>query len=384
MYKNVVIKKALKESVFKIASLVNCVIPKDDRIILLYSSNKGIWSNLKSIKDYLLENRYDEKYRIICGIESYEYAEKDTNRVTYYTKLKSFLIFLRSRHVFYTSGQIPIKPSPMQIVIHLDHGSANFKKCGAMTNINNGDEFFFTYYLAPSKVYIPIVMKEYLCKENNVKICGEACTDVMFGNYEKYDLGNYSAIILWTPTFRQSDYYGYDDSEEELLPMFDEKKYEELNDKLKLYKFKLIVKLHPGQDLSKYNKLMYSNLEIYSDVEFRNRGYDLYSMMPQMDYMLADYSSTFLQFLLLDKPMAFVVPDLEEYSEKRGFVFESYRDYMPGEFITTREELYDVFEAWSHGADNHKEERRRVKNLIHRYQDGNNAKRALEISKISL
>lgn len=42
---------------------------------------------------------------------------------------------LRTAHVFYSVGQLPIKPSSKQIVIHLRHGNANFKTIGFNTNI---------------------------------------------------------------------------------------------------------------------------------------------------------------------------------------------------------------------------------------------------------
>lgn len=384
MYKNVVVKRALKGTIFRAMSVINRVIPKCDKIILLYTANGGMWSNLKALKRYLLDYGYDKKYTIYCGIENMKYAESDTNRVTYCAKIKSILIFYRAKHVFYTSGQIPIKPSSTQIVIHLDHGAANFKKCGALTSINNGDEFYFTYYLAPSKVYIPIVIKEYKCKECNIRICGEACTDVMYGDYERYNLGEYSKIILWTPTFRQSDYYGYNDSEESILPMYSDEEYEELNQKLKDYNFRLIVKLHPGQDAPKSGLARFSNLSIYSDEEFSKNGYELYSMMVQVDYMIADYSSVFLQFLLLDKPVAFVIPDFDEYSRNRGFVFENPKDYMPGEHITCKAELYSLFATWGREEDIYGDQRKKVRDIIHFYQDGNNAKRAAELSQICI
>ena len=385
MVKNTYLKRFLKSTVFKGVTLLNRVIPKEDKYILLYSSNKGLWNNLKALKKYLLENKYDDKYKIIAGIEDMQYADKeDLDRILYVTRMKAYFYFLKAKHVFYTAGQIPIKPSKKQIVIHMDHGAANFKKCGAMSNINNGDEYFFTYYLAPSPIYIPIIKKSYLCKDENIKICGEASTDIMFADYKKYDLDEYSKTILWTPTFRQSDYFGYDDSTEELLPMFTEKDYNELNQHLKELDFKLIVKLHPGQDLNDYHKLNYSNLDILSDIEFVKRGYDLYELMPQIDYMIGDYSSTFLQFLLLDKPMAFVVPDFEEYSEKRGFVFENPKDYMPGELITTKKEFYALLKKWSENKDDYREMRREVKDKIHTYQDGENSLRVLKISNINL
>lgn len=383
MFKNVRLKKLLKSTVFSGLGIVNKLIPKNDGIILLYSPNREIGGNLKAVRDYLLKNKYYNKYHIVCAVPNMKYADNIPN-VRYITKIRAFLLFLKTGHVFYTTGQIPIKPAGRQIAVHLDHGTAAIKTIGALSKINNGYEFYFTYYLAPSPIYKPIIAKEFLCKEENVVVCGEACTDIMYGDYVKYDLGNYDKIILWAPTFRQSDFYGYNDSSEELLPMFTEDDYDDLNNELKKYNFRLIVKLHAGQNLSNYRKLKYSHLMIYSDADFKETEMELYSLLPQIDYLLADYSSVFLEYLLLDRPIGFVVPDLEEYRQKRGFIFDKPLDYMPGNIIKCKEELYACFKEWHRGIDTFAEQRKIVRDKIHTYQDGNNAKRAVEIAGLHL
>ena len=381
MIKNVALKRTLKKTIFPILTQINKVIPKNDKIILLYSANEGIRHNLKPLKDYLLEHEYDKKYKIVCGIQSMQYADSE-KRVEYVTPLKSILYFFIAKHVYYTTGQIPIKPSKNQIVIQLDHGTTAIKTVGAWSNINNGDDFYFTYYMAPSEIYVPIIQQELLCEESNVAINGEPVNDLLFKECEKYDLGQFKKIGLWAPTFRQSDLAGYDDSSEDLLPMFPREYYEELNNVLVSHDIKLMVKIHAGQNLADYDDFSFSNLEILSDKEFNKRGYELYSLMQQTDFILGDYSSVYLQYLLLDKPIGFVIPDLEEYKERRGFIFENILDYMPGHIIQDREALYKFFEDISIGKDEYVGDRKRVRDIIHAYQDGNNCMRALEISRI--
>lgn len=57
-------------------------------------------------------------------------------------------------------------------------------------------------------------------------------------------------------------------------------------------------------------------------------GMEIYNLLPQVDAIIGDYSSLCMQSLLLDKPMAYVVPDMEEYSKRRGFAFDPPTDYM--------------------------------------------------------
>ena len=383
MLKNVKLKKALKKTIFPVLALVNKLIPKSDRYILLYSANMGIEHNLKPLKDYLVDNGYHKKYKIICGVENMKYAEDD-DRVTFVPQLKAMLYFFISKHVYYTTGQIPIKPAKQQYVIMLDHGTVSYKAVGAWSNIQNGYAFYFSHFTAPSKTFAPIYQQQYLCKPENMVVNGEPVNDLFFRDYEKYDLGDYNKLGVWAPTFRQSDYLGYDDSEEDLLPMFAPEEYEELNAQLSRHNIKLIVKLHPAQSLDKYAQKKYSHLELCSSQDFQEKGYELYAMLKQSDFLVADYSSVPQQYLLLDKPIAFAIPDIDEYAERRGFVFKNVQDYMPGPKMKTKEELYAFLEDMAAGRDDYRAERARVCDIVHEYKDGNNCKRALEIGQITL
>lgn len=382
MLNNVKIKKMLKSTIYKPLTQLNKVLPKKTNWIMLYIPSMGLRHNLKPLLDYLIENEYNKKYKIICAIEDLSFKGREAENVFYISKVKAQLVFMFCRHVFYTAGQIPIKPSSTQIVIHMNHGTSDLKAMGALTNINNGDEFFFTYILVPSEIYVPIVSAEYLCDEKNVKVCGEPMTDALFNKKMKYELGNYKKIIVWLPTFRQSKDLNYSDSSESLLPMFQMEDYDALNEYLKKYDFLLVVKLHTSQDTEGISTEKYSNILLLTNDQFVKRNFDLYELLPQTDALIGDYSSVSLQYLLLDKPLAFVVPDMEEYKEKRGFCFENPEDYMPGPIIKEKQQLYRFFDDIYFEKDEYIEERSRVRNIIFKYQDGENSKRVLELSDI--
>ena len=382
MLNNVKIKKMLKSTIYKPLTQLNKVLPKKTNWIMLYIPSMGLRHNLKPLLDYLIENEYNKKYKIICAIEDLSFKGREAENVSYISKVKAQLVFMFCRHVFYTAGQIPIKPSSTQIVIHMNHGTSDLKAMGALTNINNGDEFFFTYILVPSEIYVPIVSAEYLCDEKNVKVCGEPMTDALFNKKMKYELGNYKKIIVWLPTFRQSKDLNYSDSSESLLPMFQMEDYDALNEYLKKYDFLLVVKLHTSQDTEGISTEKYSNILLLTNDQFVKRNFDLYELLPQTDALIGDYSSVPLQYLLLDKPLAFVVPDMEEYKEKRGFCFENPEDYMPGPIIKEKQQLYRFFDDIYFEKDEYIEERNRVRNIIFKYQDGENSKRVLELSDI--
>ena len=385
MIRNVFIKKMLKHLMTPCLTVINKIIPKDDRNVFLYSANGGIIFSLVPLRDYLLKNKYDAKYSIICGIRNMSFAE-DLPRVKFVSGVKSVFVFFRAKHVFYTAGQLPIRPSKSQCVIHLRHGNANFKPIGLLTNINNGDEFFFTYMIAPSEFFIPIMAKEYACPESCIKVAGDPMTDALLNSDPKaYDFSQYAKMLLWLPTFRQSDFIGYNDSSyQTLVPLFETEDYPQLNGVLAKHNIKLIVKLHPSQNSSIDTQRHFSHVSVYSHKEFVSSGYDMMKLMACSDGLIGDYSSASMQYLLTDHPQAFVVPDIEEYKSTRGFIFDNPEEYMAGHIIKEKNEFFKFIDDFAKGRDIYKEKRHWVCNQIYKYKDANSCKRILKLSGMSL
>ena len=106
--------------------------------------------------------------------------------------------------------------------------------------------------------------------------------------------------------------------------------------------------------------------------------------MKQSDALIGDYSSASLQYLLLNRPMAFVIPDLNDYQKQRGFVFKDPIAFMPGNIVITKKDFYDFIDEIALDQDLHKKEREKVRDLIHKYQDGQACERVLRLSEIKL
>lgn len=100
MMKNVALKKLLKSTVFKGFSFINRFIPKDDTKIMLYSGNRGLAFNLIPLRAYLIEHQYNDRYKLIYGIEDLKYSDKTAKNEKYVNQIKAFLIFLNTKHVF--------------------------------------------------------------------------------------------------------------------------------------------------------------------------------------------------------------------------------------------------------------------------------------------
>ncbi len=380
MIKNTKLKKLLVNNVFPVFSFMNKIIGKDDRTIFIYCANDDLSDNSLELFDYLVRNDYNQKYKIICGVgDPADYSDKVSLNVSFIPKKKCVLQYMRSGHVFYSMGKMPIKPAKDQCVINLWHGIP-LKKIGKMLPVDSGNEFFFSFVCASSELYRPIMAKAFGCPESNVCICGEQKQDRLF---EKKEARDYKYIV-WTPTFRQSNYLGYDDStDSSLLPPLKNNEWDELNEVLKERNVKILVKLHPLQDLSGFEFDEKSNLKVMSDKHFKASGKNLYSELAQSDALIADYSSVYLEYLVINRPICFVVSDMEEYNQNRGFVFENPFEYMPGPHIRDKYQLFKFIEQIQKDEDPYRDEREIIMNKVHCYKDNKNCQRILEKSGIT-
>ncbi|MBA3527997.1 MAG: CDP-glycerol glycerophosphotransferase family protein, partial [Propionibacteriaceae bacterium] len=76
---------------------------------------------------------------------------------------------------------------------------------------------------------------------------------------------------------------------------------------------------------------------------------DLNTYLPLCSVLITDYSSVAFDFMLLDRPILYFVPDLEHYRRHRGLYFGP-EQMMPGPLLITPEELYDAVSALTPGS----------------------------------
>lgn len=136
-------------------------------------------------------------------------------------------------------------------------------------------------------------------------------TDLKFSLKKKYGFTDETVIVLYAPTFRD------DGSREGYL-------VDQLNTicdaftELTGCNVKLIVRMHPNA--------VEQSKEIKYTEDIINGSYisSFEDLSIISDYLITDYSSTFYDFLLLNKPVFICTKDLESYEEKRGLLPEYY------------------------------------------------------------
>lgn len=386
MIKNVAFKVFLQNSLFTLLSFFNKRKDHNKNIILLY--NKGEFrDNVKALYDYLVEEGYNSKYEIICSCSDYNnYSDLRLKNVRYVSNICAIYEYFKAGYVYYRAGKIPIIPGKNQIVIQMWHGSPFKGGDEGMLKGHSWKCHYYTYVFSASKNFAPIWSKYFSMPLDRILICGHPRCDALFREWEKYDFGKYNKLILWTPTFKTSKEIGYNNvkTTKGIIPVIDSERFGLFNEKLRELGVKIIVKLHPLQDLDLYNAIDLDHLIIMSHDDFTKRKIDLYRLMPQCDALITDYSSIFFDYLLLDRPMAFTEDDIEEYKEMRGFAVDDPDAYKPGQRIKEEEDLLAFVRDVANGVDIYKQDRKRVMKLSNDFCDGKFCLRALSLVGINM
>ncbi|RHS91996.1 CDP-glycerol glycerophosphotransferase family protein [Erysipelatoclostridium sp. AM42-17] len=253
---------------------------------------------------------------------------------------------------------------PGVIVIQVWHACGAIKKFGNVIKreylINNYD-----YVIANSDYWKEPYSQAFHVNKSHVLTTGIPRVDHLFDQhylektrkklFEQYPQLINKKIVLYAPTFRGNIYQGFRSID------FDGKKLlEQLpDDYILLYKF------HP---LLKINHIYYDDKRIFNMNE--EDTHDLFTIA---DFLVSDFSSIIFDFSILEKPMYFYVPDLNEYLDSLG-CFVDYQT-MPGPICFELEELARAI--LNHESGNIVE----FKNKFFKYQDGQNTKRVVQLIK---
>lgn len=171
--------------------------------------------------------------------------------------------------------------------------------------------------------------------------------------FNKYPILKGKKIILYAPTFRGNIYIGF-----KTVP-FDAKKLINAlgDDYYLLYKFHPLLK---NAELDKYDRIINMNHE------------DTHELFTISDLLISDFSSIIFDYSLLNKPMYFFVPDLDQYLDELG-CFVDYQ-IMPGAICKNEDDLICSIK------ENKEYNIEKFRNQFFKYQDGCNINRVIELT----
>ena len=180
--------------------------------------------------------------------------------------------------------------------------------------------------------------------------------------------------VIWMPTYRKSIFERLDTDthlgETGLPVLYTDEEIVRFDEYCRSKGVLVILKQHFLQKDYDISSGDCKNFVCISEVFLRANDADFYEFMGATDALITDYSSAAIDYMLLDRPIAYTLDDFDRYEEARGWSFDNVKEYMPGHHIYTAEDLEDFISAVAAGSDPHREWRHRILPEMQTYTDG--------------
>ncbi len=347
--------------------------------IIIFRAGLQPHENADEIVDYMVNQYEGRKYNLFYLVENANIFLKHVRLLDYncikqkssfFKVLRYCLIYGRAQYLFYENEMIN-KIRRDQKLIYLNHGILPIKNVRDVLK----QPVELDYAVCPSQFCAPIYEEQYGIPRNKFIFCTPPRVYTILKKSEKLVdiLDVDKKIIVWLPTFRSLD--GTDRVDSSICNLFDllHTNEERLNEFLNNNHQQLVIKTHPREKQKIEISDKCENIIVLQEKDIQNRTYTLYDVLKMSDALITDYSSIAFEYMLLNRPIGYLVTDIQTYF--RGFSVDNIEDYMPGERITSEDELYQFLNGLNHGRDCYKEKREcLVKNIYGKSEFNQGAK----------
>lgn len=377
------LKKIIYRILFYILNIIEKIIPKNDTI--LFFSDPDYSDNSYAVFKYLLK-KTNKKIIWLYGSENIEKKIFDEFgiKINCYKvrSIRGILNYIRSKISFCTTGLYPFINKKNQI--NLWHGMP-LKNIGAMNKVYNGKIIKTRDNLiATSKVFKEIMMECFAVDQTKVAITGLPRNDLLFEEtkiYKKLKINkeSFKKIIMYLPTYRKSIYETWCESgifDENRIGIISLDRLSSLNEQLSKNNNLMFIKLHPADILQNLTFENFSNIIILKSKDLEKINEQLYPLLGSSDLLITDYSSVWIDYEILGKPIYFAMEDYEEYKNDRGFTIENLPTILPGDIITTFDDFLKKLENIPNKIQ------KETGDTFNEYKDNNSTKRVLETFKV--
>lgn len=348
---------------------------------VFFDSYPDYCDNSRAMSDFLLQTG---KYDIFWAVN--KIPSGADRRIHFITKDRFWLYIyhtITSKYIFATHESNNWANPKRQVSVCLWHGTP-LKKIGLLQYPEYvGLMRQFRYFVSSSSYYKDI-FKACFGDKLNVIVTGLPRNDELFKDRDVLvNIGlkrnDDERVVLYLPTFRQTVSGRVIDASENVfedsyIKFNNADSLNEWNDILKEHHLILVVKPHPA-DKAMRESIEMSNIHVIQNDVLQQYDVQLNALLSNADALITDFSSVFVDYMLLDRPIGFMIPDLEEYNKNRGFLMDPVKEYLPGEVISSKSELVSFFEDISKGLDSSKEKRERLYTIYNDFKDGKNCKR---------
>lgn len=339
-----------------------------------------VLSHCKDVHPYYVINNEEERKKL-----QKQYGEEyfiETNTLAGIRKVLSCKVWFTST----APALYGIGFRKKYTIINLWHG-VPLKKIGMrQENLSKITRMYYKYLFADnysgvlttSRALIPIMSESFMVEPARVKVWGQPRNDMLFREnnkmhvlktcYPQEEIPKFQKMILYAPTFR-------DHAPTKIFPFveFENKQTREIALKelllfLEQHKCVLYIRMHL---YDKTGVEWLHKLDVPgSPIRFLNedRCPDIMEILNIFDLLITDYSSIYIDYLLLHKPMIFLPYDKEEYLADRGMNF-AYDQVTPGPKPKNYKELLNSIYELLYNQNNYEQQREEVNQFFNEIQE---------------
>ena len=373
---------------------ITYLIPKKKNLMVLMGAKDGFFiDNVKFFFLYLSEEEKKQNfYLLTANKDTYQDLKSEYPNILYYPSLKAYWIMLRC-NVFIVDNFSWMDNCRFQLfwrakIVQIWHG-IGFKKIqrnnkffieetsslyrrfilnfvGKLPIYNaviSTGEFFTREFFKPAFITDYFVDTGYprndvLVNPNKYKnalINADVDTIEIVAKMRKKGIKS----VLYAPTFRDTGGDGISDG---ILDLKRLNQFAIDND------FVFVFKLHP---LPQHQSIS----ESFDRIIWYDNVKDVYPFLTEVDAMISDYSSIYMDYILLDRPVFFLLYDREKYETKDRELHSFFNDFIIGPISTEQTKLEkDLLENFA-DKDAFVEHRQQILRQSYDHVDDNSSER---------
>ena len=355
-----------------------------NKVNILFSSYPDFSGNPKAFFEFLSSNYCDKfnfNWVIYNATELLSILKSKNINCVLFNSLEYQKLIEDIDIIFDTNGFLFSEKKQNQIYINQWHGFGP-KKIGYLLDAPNlAPQDIEYFYKSQNKTDFIIVPSEFaqlifssIFNINAQRIIPSGfCRDEYIlnsngkANLQKlttHNIYSYNKILFYLPTFRngnnRSDSQNIFSSNLLNLNNYNER---ELLDYLKENNYLLVIKKHPAEE-DTIKDIHDSNVLILNDSAMTNQLITLHEILNAADLLISDYSSIYVEYLLLNRPVLFLQRDKDEYLDKRGIILNSTDIWFPGPMPNTLKEFMEDIQKLLTQTDYFSAERNNFKKLM--------------------
>jgi len=360
-------------------SFIDLIYPKDNKTIV-FGSNTGefVSGSPKALFEHIRENHSEYK------IYFYTPFKKSLGTYAKITYILNFApLFFKAKSLVSShppSDFYPFAWSNRKVLVNTWHGtplkSMFFADTGdTKSNLKRilRQNKKISAFIVSSKLEAATIAECFLINPRKFYYLGQPRNGILLKKPMDKILPNimanipeYTTVILYCPTYRRdapTKFFPFDDFDLQHL-----KKFIEENKIIILLRGHVYNKKSENQYLSE--RIIDFRFEICNDVNV---------ILPEVDILVTDYSSLYIDYLLLDRPCIFVPYDLEEYKRKRGLLYDDYDFWAPGHKVLAYKEFIATIEELVSNKDIYKTRRQEINRLFNFHQTDNSCEKVFKL-----